>query len=104
MAPCLCPLPCRPQGPTTKHMKENLALPVALNCNSAVFAGHDEGAAGWARIATLIETAKLNGIEPHAWLKATLEPIAAGHSDSDIDELLLWNFRPPRTPQEGMGD
>ena len=72
---------------------ENLARPIALNRKNALFAGHDEGAAAWARIASLIETAKLNRVEPYAWLKATLEAIAAGHPNSRIDELLP--FRPP---------
>ena len=72
---------------------ENLARPIALSRKNALFAGHDEGAAAWARIASLIETAKLNRVEPYAWLKATLEAIAAGHPNSRIDELLP--FRPP---------
>ncbi len=72
---------------------ENLARPIALNRKNALFAGHDEGAAAWGRIATLIETAKLNGVEPYAWIKSTLEKIAAGHPNSRIDELLP--FRSP---------
>ena len=71
---------------------ENLIRPVALNRKNALFAGHDEGAAAWGRIASLIETAKLNGVNPHAWLKPTLEAIAAGHPNSRLDELLPWNF------------
>ena len=71
---------------------ENLARPIALSRKNALFAGHDEGAAAWGRIASLIETAKLNRVEPHAWVKATLEAIAAGHPNSRIDELLPWNF------------
>ena len=71
---------------------ENLIRPIALNRKNALFAGHDEGAAAWGRIASLIETAKLNGVNPHAWLRATLEAIAAGHPNSRIDELLPWNF------------
>ncbi len=55
----------------------------------------DEGAAAWGRIASLIETAKLNRVEPYAWLKATLEAIAAGHPNSRIDDLLPWNFKTP---------
>ena len=39
-----------------------------------------------------IQTAKLNGVEPYAWLKATLEAIAAGHPNSRIDDLLPWTF------------
>ncbi len=71
---------------------ENLMRPVKLNVKNALFAGHDEGAHGWGRIASLIETCKLNGVEPYAWLKSTLEKIAAGHPHSCIRELLPWNF------------
>ena len=71
---------------------ENLIRPIALNRKNALFAGHDEGAAARGRIASLIETAKLNGVNPHAWLKETLEAIAAGHPNSRREELLPWNF------------
>ena len=50
----------------------------------------------WGRIASLIETAKINGVEPFAYLKATLEAIAAGHPQNRIDDLLPWNFTPSR--------
>ncbi len=60
-----------------------------------MFAGHNEGTAAWGRFASLIETAKLNGVEPYAWLKATLEAIAAGRPNSRIDDLMPWNFKPP---------
>ena len=36
----------------------------------------------------------MNGVEPCAWLKSTLEKIAAGHPQSKIHELLPWNFDP----------
>ncbi|QEW20350.1 Transposase [Marinibacterium anthonyi] len=73
---------------------ENLVRPIALNRKNALFAGHDEGGRSWGRIASLIETAKINGVEPFAYLKATLEAIAAGHPQKRIDELLPWNFKP----------
>ena len=44
--------------------------------------------------ASLIETAKINGIEPFAYLKATLEAIACGHPNDRLDELLPWNWPP----------
>ena len=69
---------------------ENRIRPIALTRKNALFAGHDEGAAAWGRIASLIETAKMNGVEPYAYLKATLQAIAAGHPASRIDELLPW--------------
>ena len=71
---------------------ENLIRPLALTRKNALFAGHDEGARSWARLASLIGTCKLNGVEPFAYMKATLEAIAAGHPQSRIDELLPWNF------------
>ncbi len=51
-------------------------------------AGHDDGGAARGRIAALIETCKINGIEPFAYLKPTLEAIAARHPKSRIEDLL----------------
>ena len=73
---------------------ENRIRPVKLTAKNALFAGHDEGAAAWGRIPSLIETCKMNAVEPYAWLKSTLEKIAAGHPQSCIHELLPWNFEP----------
>ena len=73
---------------------ENLIRPIALYRKNALFAGHDEGGKAWGRIASLIETCKVNGVEPFAYLKATLEAIAAGHPKNRIDDLLPWNFTP----------
>ncbi len=67
---------------------ENQIRPLALNRKNALFAGHDEGAQSWARIASLIGTCKLNRLEPFAYLKATLEAIARGHPQARLD----WNF------------
>jgi len=67
--------------------------PIALNRKNALFAGHDEGGKAWGRIASLIETAKINGVEPFSYLKSTLRAIAAGHPQQRIDELLPWNFQ-----------
>ena len=36
----------------------------------------------------------MNGVEPYAYLKDTLEAIAAGHPASKIDELLPWAHSP----------
>ena len=76
------------------NIVENTIRPLALNRKNALFAGHDEGAKAWARIASLVETAKMNQVNPHAYLKATLEAIAAGHPASDIDALMPWTYTP----------
>jgi len=77
---------------------ENTIRPLALNRKNALFAGHDEGGRTWGRIASLIETAKMNGVDPYAYLKATLEALAEGHPKNRIDELLPWNDKAPSTP------
>ena len=74
---------------------ENLVRPHALTRKNALFAGHDEGAEGWARIASLIGTCRMNGVEPYGYLKAVLEAIAAGHPMARIDDLLPWAFAKP---------
>ncbi len=50
-----------------------------------------------AQASSEIQTARLNGIEPYAWLKATLEAIAAGHPNNRIDDLMPWAFNPAST-------
>jgi transposase len=75
---------------------ENLIRPLALNRKNSLFAGHDEGGQNWARLASLVATCKLNGIEPFAYMKATLKALAAGHRNADIDMLLPWNFNVPQ--------
>ena len=69
---------------------ENLVRPHALTRKNALFAGHDEGAEAWARIASLIGTCRMNSVEPYGYFKAVLEAIAAGHPMARIDELLPW--------------
>lgn len=67
--------------------------PNALTRKNALFAGHDEGGRTWGRITSLIATGKINGAKPFAYLKATLEAIAAGHPANQLDEFLPWNFQ-----------
>ena len=71
---------------------ERMIRPIALNRKNALFAGHDAGAQNWAIIASLIETCKLNGIEPHGYLSGVLKAIAAGHKQTDINLLLPRNY------------
>jgi transposase len=68
---------------------------MALNRKKALFVGHDEGAQNRARIASLIATCKMNGIEPFACMRPILEAIAAGHPQAAVDALLPWTF--PKT-------
>jgi transposase len=72
---------------------ERSIRPIALNRKNALFAGSDGGAEHWATVASLIETCKLNEIDPLAYLTDVLTKIANGHPNSDIDQLLPWAYR-----------
>lgn len=75
---------------------ERSIRPIALSRKNALFAGSDEGGANWAIIASLIETAKLNGVNPHAWLTDTLTKLVNRWPASRIDDLMPWAY--PKIP------
>jgi hypothetical protein len=56
-----------------------------------LFAGSDTGGERAASIYTIVRTAKLNGLNPEAYLKTTLARIADGHPINRIGELMPWN-------------
>jgi len=71
---------------------ENAIRPIPLTRKNALFAGSDDGAETWARIASLVGTCRLNGVNPEAYIAATLRRILDQHMQSDIGALMPWNF------------
>lgn len=71
---------------------ERAMRPVALGRKNWLFAGSINGGNALAVAFTLIETAKLNDVDPQAWLTWVLERIA-DHKINRIDELLPWNYQ-----------
>jgi len=67
---------------------------IALGRRNWTFAGSDEGGRRAAAIYTLIATAKLNNVDPQAWLADVLARLP-DHPAKRIHELLPWNWRPP---------
>jgi transposase len=65
---------------------------IALSRKNALFAGHDRGAEGWAMIASLLETCKLNAVDPLAWLTDVLTKLINRWPASRIDELMPWAY------------
>jgi transposase len=65
---------------------------IAVGRRNWTFAGSDEGGRRAAAIYTLIETAKLNDVDPMAWLADALARIA-DHPANRLSELLPWNWR-----------
>ena len=74
------------------NVVERSIRPIALNRKNALFAGSDGGAEHWAVIASLIETCKLNRVEPLGYLTDVITRIVNGHPNSRIDDLLPWAY------------
>lgn len=72
------------------NVVERTIRPIAINRKNALFAGSDGGGEHWAILASLIETCKLNGIDPQAYLADIFARIASDHPINRIDKLLPW--------------
>ena len=72
---------------------ERAIRPVALGRKNHLFAGSDNGARRWATICSLVETAKLNNVEPFGYLASVLQRMVDDHPASRLDELLPWNWK-----------
>jgi hypothetical protein len=74
------------------NVVERAIRPLALTRKNALFAGSDRGGEHWAIIASLVETCKLCGVDPQAYLADVLSRIATGHLNTQIDDLLPWAY------------
>jgi uncharacterized protein (DUF1810 family) len=70
---------------------ERAVKPVALGRKNWMFAGSERGGKAMAIAFTLIETAKLNGVDPQGWLTDVLSRIA-DHKITKLDELMPWRY------------
>ena len=77
----------------TNNAAERALRGLALGRKSWLFAGSERGAERAASMYTLIQTAKLNNVDPQAWLANVLARIA-DTPQTQISELLPWNWRP----------
>ena len=76
---------------------ERAIRPIALGRKNALFAGSDGGARHWAIVASLVATARLNGVEPLAWLTDVLERMVSGRTKAhELERLLPWHWKTER--------
>jgi hypothetical protein len=72
---------------------------IGLTRKNALFAGNDAAAANWACVASLIESCKLNGVDPEAYLADVLTKLVNLWPAARLDELMPWAWdRAQRTP------
>jgi transposase len=84
------------------NLSEWLLRGVAVTRKNFLFVGSDPGGERAAIIYTIAETAKLNGLNPEAYIASVLNRFACGHPVTRINEILPWNFR-RETPSAAIG-
>lgn len=75
------------------NLAENSIRPIAIGRKNFLFAGADIGGVRAAAIYTVVQTCKLNGVNPEEYLTDYLRKVAEGFPASRIDELLPWNWK-----------
>jgi hypothetical protein len=74
------------------NLSERLLRDVAVTRKNFLFVGNDHGGERAAVFYTLIETAKLNSLNPEAYIADIIQRMANGHPNRQLDALLSWNF------------
>ena len=85
----------------TNNAAERAVRGIAVGRRNWTFCGSDTGGERAAVMFALVETAKLNDVDPRAWLADVLARIA-DHPASRIDELLPWNWQAARERQDAQ--
>ncbi len=79
---------------------ERTMRPIALGRRNSLFAGSQRGARNWAILASLLNTCRLNGVDPLTWLTDVLERIVSGRTrNHQLYELLPWTWQAARTAE-----
>ena len=71
---------------------ERAIRPICLSRKNALFASGDDGGARWAAVASLVETCKLNGVDPQRYFTDVLTRLVNGWPNSRVDELMPWRW------------
>ncbi|MGK7871135.1 transposase domain-containing protein, partial [Falsiroseomonas sp. E2-1-a20] len=74
---------------------ERAIRPICLRRKNALFASGDVGGARWAAVASLVETCKLNSVDPQRYFTDVLKRLVNGWPNSRIDKLMPWCWANP---------
>ena len=78
------------------NVVERAIRPVVLSRKNALFASGDGGGDRWTCIASLVESCKLNGVDPQRYFTDVLTRLVNGWPQSRIDELMPWHWAPAK--------
>jgi transposase len=86
---------------TDTNTVERSMRTIALGRRNSLFAGDDGGAESWAVLASLLNTCRLNEVDPFTWLDDVLERMVSGAvKANDLDQFLPWNWKAARAAQK----
>ncbi|PJR92548.1 IS66 family transposase [Ochrobactrum sp. 695/2009] len=75
------------------NIVERAIRPQTITRKNSLFAGSEGGGRTWATLATLLQTCKMNSVDPLDWLSQTLSRIAQGWPVTEIEALMPWNVK-----------
>jgi len=75
------------------------AAPLASTARTPLFAGHDENPQSWACIASLIETCKLNGVDPQVYFADVIARLVKLWPAARFDKFMPWIWTPSTSPR-----
>ncbi len=74
------------------NVVERAIRPIVLSRKNALFASGDDGGGRWAAVASLVETCKMNGVDPQRYFSDVLMRLVNRWPQSRIDELMPWHW------------
>jgi transposase len=89
---------------TDTNVVERAIRPLCLSRKNALFASGDDGGARWAAVASLVETCKLNGVDPQRYFTDLLTRLVNGWPNNRIDELMPWCWADMKNPPPSIAD
>jgi hypothetical protein len=79
------------------NMVERTIRPIGIGKKNSLFSGDEGGGETWAILASLLNTAKLNGVDPETYLADVLERMVSGQTkNNQLHDLLAWNWKAAR--------
>jgi transposase len=82
--------------PDTNTVERSIR-PIAIGKKNSLFSGDEGGGETWAILSSLLNTAKLNGVDPEVYLIDVLERMVSGATkNNQLHELLVWNWKAAR--------
>ena len=83
------------------NIVERSIRPISIGKKNSLFCGDEGGGETWAILASLLNTCKLNGVDPETYLADILERMVSGATKNNrLHELLVWNWKSAREAEK----